>query len=91
MESAKETASPGSCPKSVVPSQVARARMRTTPAIAVRCAASFSSATRRLPKGVAATRSRLPRRASVASVPESARIDHIPVRMGKKKPYLNIM
>ena len=41
----------------------------------VRWAATFSRAIRRLPKGPAATKSRLPRRVSPASVPDSARID----------------
>ena len=49
---------------------------RTTIAIPVRCAASFSSAIRRLPSGVVATNSRLPRRTSLAIVPDSARTDH---------------
>ena len=54
----------------------------------VRCAASFSSAMRRLPNGAAATKSRLPRRASPASVPDRARIDHTAVPRAKIVPYL---
>ena len=41
----------------------------------VRCAASFSRAIRRIPIGVTAISSRLPRRASEASVPDIARMD----------------
>ncbi len=48
----------------------------TTIAMPVRCAPSFSSAMRRMPSGVVATNSRLPRRISPARVPESARTDH---------------
>ena len=42
----------------------------------VRWAASFSSAMRRVPSGVTATSSRLPRRASEARVEDRARMDH---------------
>ncbi len=59
-------------------------------AIAVTCAASFSIAIRRFPYGAAATRSRLPRRASPASVEESARIDHIEAMNAKNGPYLYV-
>ena len=59
--------------------------------ITVRCAASFSSAIRRLPKGAAATNSRLPRRASPASVPDRARIDHRAAMSGKNGPYFQDM
>ncbi len=48
----------------------------TTIAMPVRWAASFSTAIRRMPSGVVATNSRLPRRASAASVPDSASTDH---------------
>ena len=50
--------------------------MIATSAMAVTCAATFSTAMRRFPSGVAATNSRLPRRASPASVPDSAKSDH---------------
>ena len=54
---------------------VATARIAIASPSIVRWAASFSRAIRRLPNGAAATRSRLPRRASPASVDDSARID----------------
>ena len=53
-----------------------RAVTRTTIAIPVRWAATFSTAIRRMPSGVVATNSRLPRRASDASVPDIANTDH---------------
>ncbi len=56
----------------------------------VRCAASFSSAIRRLPSGVVATMSRLPRRASAASVPDRAMIDHSAVPSTKMAPYFQV-
>jgi len=59
------------------------------PAIPVRWAASFSMAMRRLPKGAAATMSRLPRRASEASVPDRATIDHSPAMSPKNGPYFH--
>jgi len=46
--------------------------------------ASFSRAIVRRRRGFAATNSRLPRRASVASVPDRATIDHSPTMIGKK-------
>ncbi len=69
------------------------ARVRITSAIAsiVRCAASFSSATRRLPNGVTATKSRLPRLASPARVDDRARIDHRAVPSAKMAPYFQLM
>jgi hypothetical protein len=48
----------------------------TTMVMPVRCAASFSNAIRRIPRGVVATNSMLPRRVSPASVPDRAMIDH---------------
>ncbi len=57
----------------------------------VRCAESFSRAIRRLPKGTAATRSRLPRRASPASVPDRARIDHSAVPRANTAPYFQLI
>ena len=56
----------------------------------VRWAASFSSAMRRLPKGAAATKSRLPRAASPASVPDRARIDHRAVPRMNSDPYFQV-
>ena len=70
---------------------VARARMAIARPSIVTWAASFSSAIRRLPKGDTATKSRLPRRASPASVEDSARIDHSAVPSAKIAPYLNVM
>ena len=55
------------------------------------CAASFSRATRRLPNGLAATKSRLPRCASPASVPDRARIDQSPTSRAKNGPYFQVM
>jgi hypothetical protein len=49
---------------------------------------SFSIATRRRDVPVASTNSRLPRCASPARVPDSARIDHRLSTSGKKTPYL---
>src|ERR1035437_3315033 len=57
----------------------------------VRWAASFSSAIRRFPNGEAATRSRLPRAASPASVPDSARIDQRAVPRANMAPYFQLM
>ncbi len=57
----------------------------------VRWAASFSSAIRRFPKGEAATKSRLPRAASPARVPDSARIDQSAVLRAKVAPYFQVM
>ena len=54
------------------------------------CAVSFSSAMRRLPNGATATKSRLPRRASLASVEERAKIDHSAVPRAKIAPYLKV-
>ena len=70
---------------------VAIARMAIARNSMVRWAASFSSATRRLPNGVTATKSRLPRLASLASVDDSARIDHRPVPRAKIAPYFQLM
>jgi hypothetical protein len=53
-------------------------------AIPTRWPDSFSSARRRRDIGAAATNSRLPRRASAARVPESARIDQRLATTGKK-------
>ncbi len=54
----------------------------------VRWPDSFSSAMRALEMGAAATKSRLPRRVSEASVPDRARIDHRLTMSGKNVPYL---
>ncbi len=70
---------------------VANARMTRARASIVRCAASFSSAILRLPNGAAATKSRLPRRASPASVDERARIDQSAVPRAKMAPYFQLM
>ena len=70
---------------------VARVRISSAIASIVRWAASFSSATRRLPNGVTATNSRLPRLASLASVEDSARIDHSAVPRAKIAPYFQLM
>ena len=55
-----------------------------------RWAASFSSAIRRLPNGDVATMSRLPRAASPASVPDSARIDQNAVPRLNMAPYFQV-
>ncbi len=57
----------------------------------VRCPASFSRAIRRLPKGPAATKSRLPLRTSPASVPDRARIDQRAVPRPNRAPYFQLM
>ena len=57
----------------------------------VRWAASFSSAIRRFPKGAAATKSRLPRAASPARVPDRARIDQSAVPRPNRAPYFQVM
>ena len=54
----------------------------------VRWAKSFSSAMRRRVIALAATNSRLPRRASAASVADSARIAQRLTMIGKNEPYL---
>jgi hypothetical protein len=56
----------------------------------VTCAATFSIAMRRLPNGVVATMSRLPRPASPASVEDSPRIDHSDVASTKTRPYFQV-
>ena len=58
---AGEMASSGKDAKAAPATHAEIARMTTTSAMTVRWAASFSSATRRLPKGATATKSRLPR------------------------------
>ena len=80
-------ASPNTIELTVVP----MARTTMASASIVTWAATFSSAIRRLPNGAAATMSRLPRRASPASVAESAKIDHRAVPMAKIAPYLKVM
>jgi len=52
------------------------------------CPNSFSSAIFARASGAVATNSRLPRRASFASVPERARIDQRLTTSGKNVPYL---
>ena len=86
-----EIASPGSVPKAVPASHAASARTAIAAVRTVTCAASFSSATRRRPNGAEATNSRLPRRASLASVPESARIDQIAAMNTMYGPYFQAM
>ena len=78
-------------PNSVELNVVATARIAMARPSIVRWAASFSSAIRRLPNGVVAMKSRLPRRASPARVPERAKIDHNAVPSAKIAPYLNVM
>ncbi len=75
-------------PKTDEATRVATTRKTIESATAVTWAASFSSAIRRLPNGAAATKSRLPRRASPARVEERARIDQRPARNAKNGPYL---
>ena len=70
---------------------VATARIAIASPSIVRWAASFSSAIRRLPNGAAATKSRLPRRASPARVEDRARIDHSAVPRAKMAPYFQVM
>ena len=70
---------------------VATARITIANPSMVRCAASFSRAIRRLPNGAAATKSRLPRLASPASVEERARIDQSAVPRAKMAPYFQDM
>ena len=64
--------------------------MTSAPQTTVRWAASFSIAIRRLPNGETATKSRLPRLASPASVPVRAMIDHSAVPSANMAPYLNV-
>ena len=56
----------------------------------VRWAASFSIAIRRLPCGPVAMRSRLPRLASPARVPDSASTDHRVVISTIVRPYFQV-
>ena len=67
--------SPGSVAKAAPASHAQTAVTATMRPRTVRFAASFSRAMRRIPSGVTATSSRLPRRASEASVPDNARMD----------------
>src|SRR5262249_59140957 len=83
-------APPGRLPTAAPASQEAKARTAIAPNMTVRWAASFSTARRRLLNGEAATRSRLPLRASAASVPESARIDQREAAKRKTGPYFHI-
>src|SRR5262249_46867396 len=83
-------ASPGCVAKRAPASQEATARTVIAPVITVRWAASFSIAIRRRPKGAAATRSRLPRLASAARVPESATIGHRLATETKTGPHFHI-
>jgi hypothetical protein len=78
-------------PKAFELTVVATLRITRAMASIVRWAASFSSAIRRLPNGVTATKSRLPRLASLASVEDRARIDHNAVPRAKIAPYFQLM
>ncbi len=78
-------------PNSVELAVVTTARIAMASQSIVRWAASFSSAIRRLPNGAAATKSRLPRRASPARVEERARIDQSAVPRAKTAPYFQLM
>ncbi len=66
------------------------ARIASASPTMVRCAASFSRAIRRLPNGDEATKSRLPRADSPASVPVSAMTDHRAVPTANSAPYLKV-
>ncbi len=80
-----------SSPNTAEPTEQAIARITIASHSSVRCAASFSTAIRRLPRGVVATMSRLPRRASEASVDERAMIDHSAVPSTNMAPYFQVM
>ncbi len=71
-----EISSPGRVWNAAPVIHAMRAVTATTIAIPVRCADTFSTAIRRMPSGVVAMNSRLPRRASEASVPAIANTDH---------------
>jgi hypothetical protein len=77
-------------PKTFELNVVMRARTTIASQSRVRWAASFSRAMRRLPNGAAATKSRLPRRASPARVPDRAMIDQIAVPRAKIALYLKV-
>ena len=77
-------------PKRFELSVVMSARTTIASQSRVRWAASFSRAMRRFPNGAAATKSRLPRRASPASVPDRAMIDQMAVPSTKIALYLNV-
>ena len=82
-------ASPGRLPNAAPATHVAAASATSTTAINVRCAATFSPASRRRPMGVTARTSRLPRRASPASVPDSARMLQSAAIQTKNAPYFH--
>ena len=69
-------ASPGRVANADPATHAEMAVTRTTMAMPVRWAVTFSTAIRRIPSGVVATNSRLPRRASEARVPAIANTDH---------------
>ncbi len=72
--------SPGNLAKTTPATQAASAMTAITTASATTWPATFSSASRARERDVVATNSRLPRRASPASVPDRARIDQSPAR-----------
>ena len=80
-----------SSPNTIEPVVAATARIAIESQSRVRCPASFSRAIRCLPRGVVATMSRLPRRASEASVDDRAMIDHRAVPITKMAPYFQVM
>ena len=83
--------SPGST-ATVFPTTTRPTKISTTATtIATMWPSSFWTAIARRVTGVAATNSMLPRRASPASVPDSARIDHRLATSGKNVPYLYCM
>lgn len=83
------TSSPGSLAKAAPPSQAAKAMTIAATVSRATWAATFSVATRRRLRGAAATRSRLPRRASLASVPDSARTDQKAAISSRTGPYFH--
>jgi hypothetical protein len=81
--------SPGSLAKAAPATQAARAMAAATTVSRATWAATFSAAMRRRPRGEAATRSRLPRRASPARVPDRARIDQKAAISSSTGPYFH--
>ena len=79
--------SPGSVPK--VPAAAVATNTNTIASVSITTwPATFSIAIRRRVTGEAARISMLPRRNSMASVADRARIDHSAVTRGKNPPYL---
>ena len=81
--------SPGSLAKTVPPSQAAKAMTAATTVSRATWAATFSKAMRRRLRGEAATRSRLPRRASPASVSDRDRTDQKAAISSRTGPYFH--